>query len=315
MLAALQTGFALQYVLLVERQLRYRRERGSRTRRNPLEEQESVELSVRGKTVIITGGAQGVGRYVAKTFAEEGSKVIVADIAPMDNVVNEIESTGAEYMAVRTNVTDESSVRSLMNQVYKKWGRIDVLINNAGIVTHFHTGAPRWPRIRDMDRAFFQKVMDTNLLGTFLCTKHALPYMESCNDGHIINMGQGNLAVTRTEGSGNIGTAVYSTSKIAIRAFTKSMADEEREFYICIVSMGPGDTISGTPRPRRIGQGFPGAGGGIITADSPEWSQSNSGSTRVEDIGNRYVLAAEAPMELTGHQLVVRNGKLEPAND
>jgi len=272
-------------------------------------------LSVRGKTVIVTGGAQGVGRYIATTFASEGAKVIVADIAPMDNVVSEIESTGAEYMAVRTNVTDESSVRSLMNQVYRKWGRIDVLINNAGIVTHFHTGAPRWPRIRDMDRAFFQKVIDTNLVGTFLCTKHALPYMESCNDGHIINVGQGNLTVRQPEGSGGIGTAVYATSKIAIRAFTKCMADEEREFYICIISMGPGDAISGSPRQRQIGQGFPGAGGGIITADSPEWSRSNPGSTTVEEIGNRYVLAAEAPMELTGHQVVVRNGKLEPAND
>jgi len=272
-------------------------------------------LTVRGKTVIVTGGAQGVGRYIATTFDNDGAKVIVADIAPMDNVVNEIESTGAEYMAVRTNVTDEGSVRSLMNQVYQKWGRIDVLINNAGIVTHFHTGAPRWPKIRDMDRAFFQKVIDTNLVGTYLCTKHVLPYMESCNDGHIINVGQGNLTVRRTEGSGGIGTAVYATSKLAIRAFTKCMADEEREFYICIISMGPGDAVSGPPRQRQIGQGFPGAGGGIITADSPEWSRSNPGSTTVEDIGNRYVLAAEAPMELTGHHVVVRNGKLEPADD
>jgi 3-oxoacyl-[acyl-carrier protein] reductase/2-hydroxycyclohexanecarboxyl-CoA dehydrogenase len=272
-------------------------------------------VSVRGKTVIITGGAQGVGRYIAKTFADEGARVIIADIAPMDNVIGEIESTGAEYLAVRTNVTDESLVRSLMNQVYEKWGRIDILVNNAGIVTHFHTGSPRWPRIRDMDRAFFQKVIDTNLVGTFLCTKHALPYMESCNDGHIINVGQGNLRVSPPRGSGGIGTAVYATSKLAVRAFTKCMADEEREFYICIISMGPGDPISGAPRERRSGQGIPGAGGGIITADSPEWSQSNPGSTTVEDIGNRYVLAAEAPMELTGHQVVVRNGKLEAADD
>jgi NAD(P)-dependent dehydrogenase (short-subunit alcohol dehydrogenase family) len=272
-------------------------------------------VSVQGKTVIITGGAQGVGRYIARTFANERAKVIVADIAPMDNVVGEIETAGAECLAVSTDVTSESSVRSLMKQVYDRWGRIDVLINNAGIVTHFHTGSPRWPRIRDMDRAFFQKVIDTNLVGTFLCTKHALPYMESCNVGHIINVGQGNLSVRPPQGSGGIGTAVYATSKLAIRAFTKCMADEEREFYICIISMGPGDAISGSPRERRVGVGIPGAGGGIITDDSPEWSRSNPGSTRVEDIGNRYVLAAEAPMELTGHQVMVRDGKLVAVDD
>lgn len=272
-------------------------------------------MSPRGKTVIITGGAQGVGRYIARTFADAGAKVIVADIAPMDNVIREIEPTGAEYLAIPTDVTNETSVRSLMAQVYEKWGRIDVLINNAGIVTHFHTGAPRWPRIRDMDRAFFQKVIDTNLVGTFLCTKHALPYMESCNVGHIINFGQGNLSVRLPQGSGGIGTAAYATSKLAIRAFTKCMADEEREYYICIISMGPGDVVGGPPRQRLIGQGIPGAGGGIVTADSPAWSQANPGSTAVDDIGNRYILAAEAPMELTGHQVVVRDGKLEAAED
>lgn len=267
-------------------------------------------MSVRGKVVVITGGAQGVGRYVARTFAAEGAKLAIADIAPLETVTSEVEKLEAEALVVTTDVTREEQVRSLMDQVYRRYGRIDVLINDAGIVTHFHVGAPRWPRIRDMDRAFFQKVIDTNLVGTFLCTKHVIPYMESLNAGHIINFGQGSLGAERRPGPANIGSCVYNVSKISIRAFTRSVAEEEREFNICIVSMGPG---SGAEVVRQAGPGVPGGGGGIVTEDSPEWARERG--RWVESVGNRYVLAAEAPMELSGHQIVVRDGQLAIAPD
>jgi NAD(P)-dependent dehydrogenase (short-subunit alcohol dehydrogenase family) len=275
-------------------------------------------MSVRDKVVIITGGAEGVGRYVARTFAVEGARVAIADIASMDNVAREISELGAEILPVKTDITREPEVRSLMEQVHRRWGRIDVLINDAGINPHFHIGKPRWPRIRDMPLEQFNKVMNTNLMGTFLCTKHVLPYMESLNDGHIINFGQGNVREERQEGARpNIGTAVYNTSKIAIRAFTRNVADEEREFNVCIMSMGPGGRInSSDPEPpRRSGPGIPGGGGGIVTEDSPEWARSNPGSTMVEAVGNRYVIAAEAPIEFSGHQVFVRDGKLYIATD
>ncbi len=267
-------------------------------------------MAVRGKVVIITGGAQGVGRYVARTFAAEGARIAIADIAPTDTVAREIQKLEAEVLPVRTDVTDEGQVRSMVEQVYRRWGRIDVLINDAGIVTHFHVGSPRWPHIRDMPRDFFQKVIDTNLVGTFLCTKHVLPYMESLNDGHIINFGQGGFSGRgegREESSANIGSCVYGTSKIAIRAFTQGVAAEERGFNICIVSMGPGASGGDAPR-----QG-PGGLGGIVTEDSPEWAREAGLSRGVDTVGTRYVVAAQAPMEFSGHQVVVRGGKLEIA--
>ena len=268
-------------------------------------------MAVRDKVVIVTGGAQGVGRFVARTFAAEGAKVAIADIAPTDTVANEITKLEAEVLPVRTDVTDEDQVRAMVEQVYRRWGRIDVLINDAGIVTHFHVGAPRWPRIRDMPRDFFQKVIDTNLVGTYLCTKHVLPYMESLNDGHIINFGQGSLRPQSRSGPANIGSCVYNVSKISIRAFTRSVAEEEREFNICIMSMGPG-TGGSEAHPR--GEWRAGAGGGIVTEDSPDWARAREWGT-VEEIGNRYVIAAEAPMEFSGHQVLVRDGKLEIASE
>jgi 3-oxoacyl-[acyl-carrier protein] reductase len=266
-------------------------------------------MSLRGKVVIVTGGAQGVGRYVARSFAAEGAHLAIADIAPMATIVSEAEALGAEVLPVETDVTNETQVRSMVDQVYRRWGRVNVLINDAGIVTHFHVGSPRWPRIRDMPREFFQKVVDTNLIGTYLCTKHVLPYMESLNEGHIINFGQGSTSeapnAAESARPGNLGSCVYSVSKIAIRAFTRGVAEEERDFNICIMSMGPGS--SGLAGPR-VG---PGGVGGIVTEDSPEWAREAGLSRGVDTVGNRYVVAAEAPMEFSGHQVIVRDGKVE----
>jgi 3-oxoacyl-[acyl-carrier protein] reductase len=276
-------------------------------------------MSVQGKVVIITGAAQGVGRFVARTFAAEGAKVAAADIASLDTVGREIAEIGAEFLPVTTDITDERQVESLMTQVFKRWGRIDVLINDAGIVPHFSVGSPRWPRIRDMPKERFDRVMDTNLGGTFLCTKHVIPYMEALNDGHIINFGQGNLNARQGAPSGrpNIGSAVYNVSKISIRAFTRQVADEEREFGICVLSMGPGGSITSEPvrRERPAGVVVPGGGGGLVTEDSPEWARQNEYLTQIDAVGNRYVIAAEAPMEFSGNQVAVRDGQLIIAQD
>ena len=271
-------------------------------------------MSVEGKVVVITGGAKGVGRWVAKTFAKEGARLAIADVAPMETVMGEVQALGAEAIAVRTNVCVEDDVRSLMDQVYRRYGRIDVLINNAAVVTHFHEGAPRWSRIRDMDEGFFDKVMRTNLGGTFLCTKHVLPYMESLNAGHVIHFGQGNLLV-RPDAVVNIGSCVYSVSKLSIRAFAKFVAEEEREFNICSLSMGPGGGDSGGERPRETGPGIPGGGGGIVTEDSPQWARESPRPAQIESVGDRYVLAAQAGMEFSGCQVTVRDGALAIVED
>jgi NAD(P)-dependent dehydrogenase (short-subunit alcohol dehydrogenase family) len=266
-------------------------------------------MALTGKTVVVTGAATGIGRYVARTLANAGGNVVVADIRPLDTVLGELQQTGRESHGVITDVTDEPSVRRLFDAAFERFGRIDVLVNNAGIVPHFSVGSPRWSRVRDFPREFFSKVIDTNLGGTFLCCKHAIPYMESLNSGHIVNFGQGNLKPS--ERRPNIGSCVYETSKLAIRAFSKALAEEEREFNICVVSMGPG-----SGRPPSLGPGVTGGGGGIVTEDSPAWTRAAGAvANSVDTIGDNYVLAAEADMSFSGRQVTVRDGALVVMDD
>lgn len=236
------------------------------------------------KVVIITGSAGGIGRYVARTFAQEHAKVVVCDIKPLDNVSKDLETLETDYLAVPTDVTDEESVRNLVDTVMSRYGRIDVLDNNAAIVTHFQWGGPVWPRIAAaLDPSFWDKVIRTNLGGTFNCTRFVLPHMEAQRSGHIINM---------MGGSNAVGGSPYSVSKEAIRQFTHHIALEEKEFNICAVAIGPNP---------------PGITG-IATEDAPEEAQARM--RNVEVVGNRFVLAALAPMELSGKRIDVQAGKL-----
>jgi 3-oxoacyl-[acyl-carrier protein] reductase len=251
-------------------------------------------MSVKEKVVVITGGASGIGRFVTGTFAAAGAKVAIGDVAPTDRVESEVKALGGELLAVQTDVRIEDDVDELMRQTFDRFGRIDVVINNAAIVTHFPGGGKSaWPLIRDMDEEFFDNVVRTNLYGVYLGTKCALPYMESQGSGHIINIGQGTLKPSgRTD---NFGSCVYLMTKIAVRSFTNHVAPEEFEHNVCIVSVSPGDG-GGNYR-------------GIWTEDIDE--EFRPGMAPIEMVGDRYLLAAEAPMEYSGHQLVVRDGKLE----
>lgn len=236
-----------------------------------------------GRVVIITGSAGGIGRYVAKTFAQERASVVVADVKPLDTVAAELEALEVQHLEVPTDVSDEKSVRGMVDKVMARFGRIDVLHNNAAIVTHFQWGGPVWPRLAELDPSFWDRVIRTNLGGTFMCSRFVLPHMEARRSGHIINM---------TGGSRQTGGAPYAVSKDAIRTFTRHLAEEEREHNVCVVAMGPNP---------------PGIFG-IATEDAPE--EARGRMRGVEVVGNRFVLAAQAPMELTGQQLDVQDGKL-----
>jgi 3-oxoacyl-[acyl-carrier protein] reductase len=239
---------------------------------------------LKNKVAVITGGAKGIGRYIAHGFAREGAKIAIGDIdlERMKQTVAELREIGADPLALKLDVRDEAEVRGFMKQAAERFGAIDVLVNNAGIVTHFGWGVPRWPMVRDMEKNFWDKVMETNLSGTFLCTKHALPYMQERRSGHIINLYGGSPPKT-------LGSCVYSVSKDAIRTFTRFVAEEVREYNICVVSVSPGGAIATEDAPEAVRRTMPGP----------------------DSAGNRFILAAEAGMELSGQRLTLKDGRLE----
>jgi len=234
---------------------------------------------LQNQVVIVTGAARGIGRYIAHTFGRAGANLVVADIDSLDNVARELREMEADVLAVAADVRNETQVQTMVRQAIDRFGRIDVLVNDAGIVPHFAWGVPRWARIRDMEKSFWDRVVDTNLSGTMLCTKHVLPHMEARRSGHVINLYGG--------GSGS-GAAAYVVSKEAIRVLTRFVAEEEREFNVCVVSISPG--------------------GAIATEDAPEEARNRMPSP--ESSGDRWVLAAQVGMELSGQLLDLKEGRI-----
>lgn len=235
-----------------------------------------------GRVVIVTGGAMGIGRHIAHTFAEDGDNVVIADIDEkgLANVQSELKNLGSDALAVRTDVADEDAVRKMVDQVVSRFGRIDVLVNDAAIVPHFQWGNnPRWPRVRDMQKAQWNRVMDTNLGGTFLCTKYVLPQMEQQRSGHVLNLFGG--------GQGD-GACAYVVSKHAIATFTKFVAEEERPWDVFVAVLGPGGTIATENAPEEARRRMPGPDVG----------------------GNRFVVASKAAMGFSGHLLDVKDGRI-----
>ncbi len=235
-----------------------------------------------GKVAIVTGGGKGIGRHAAKTFAQEKTKVVIADIDKelMQKTSSELGQF-TDTLGINVDVRNEDDVRRMVDQVVKRFGQIDVLVNDAAIVPHFAWGIPRWPRIRDMEKDFWDRVIQTNLGGTFLCTKHVLPHMEARRSGHIINL----------YGGGGVkppGACAYVVSKEAIRTFTRFAAEEVREANVCVVTISPGVPIATEGAPEEALRRLPGP----------------------EILGKGFVLAAQLPMDLSGQMFAYQDGKL-----
>ncbi len=242
---------------------------------------------LQGKIVIVTGGAKGIGRYAAHTLAQAGGNVVIVDVdvERLHKTLGELRDLKFEAWALAADVRHEDEVRRMVHQVVDRYGQIDVLVNDAGIVPHFNWGIPRWPRVRFMSKDFWDNVIQTNLGGTFLCTKYIVPFMEARRAGNIINLWGGGRAE-------NHGAAAYVVSKDAIRTFTRFVAEEEREWNVCVVAFSPKQAIA--------------------TEDAPEEARKRLPGP--ECLGNGFVLAALAEMELTGKTVEHREGKLVVAD-
>ena len=181
------------------------------------------------KTVFVTGGSRGIGKEVALKFAEEGYDVIinyVSEKTDVEALKKEFEEKGAETLILKADVSKEVEVQEVIKQAIEKFGKIDVLVNNAGIT--------RDNLLMRMSEEEFDKVLEINLKGTFIVTKAVTKYMMKKRSGSIINLS----SVVGV--SGNAGQCNYSASKAGIIGFTKSVAKELASRNIRANAVAPG---------------------------------------------------------------------------
>ncbi len=184
---------------------------------------------LKGKVAIVTGASRGIGRATALALAAEGAQVVVnyaSSSASADQVVAEIIGMGGDAIALAADVSKSDEVDALFAAAMEKWGRIDVLVNNAGIT--------RDTLLLRMKLEDWQAVIDLNLTGVFLCTRAASKIMLKQKSGRIVN-------ITSVAGQmGNPGQANYSAAKAGVIGFTKTVAKELAPRGITVNAVAPG---------------------------------------------------------------------------
>ncbi|HME43184.1 MAG TPA: 3-oxoacyl-ACP reductase family protein [Syntrophorhabdales bacterium] len=188
-------------------------------------------MRLKDKVAIVTGAARGLGRAYALRLAKEGAKVVVADILDGKETVDAITAIGGEALYVKTDVTSEESTQSLARKVVERFGRIDILVNNAALFADL-VKKPFW----EIPASEWDKVMAVNLKGPFLCAKAVYPQMKKQGKGKIINVASGTFY------KGLPLFLHYVVSKGGNVAITRSMAREVGDAGINVNCIAPGYT-------------------------------------------------------------------------
>jgi NAD(P)-dependent dehydrogenase (short-subunit alcohol dehydrogenase family) len=242
-----------------------------------------------GKVVLISGGARGQGATEARMMAHEGAKVVFGDI--LDELGHQVEAAiraaGGEATYVHLNVTSEADWRAAVATAEHTYGKLNVLVNNAGILIR--------SRIEDTTEDDFDRIMAVNVKGVFLGTKHALPAMRRAGGGSIINISS-TAGLVGSPGD----TAAYSATKGSVRLFTKATAVQHAKDHIRCNSIHPGPIETDMIRD---------------TLASPErWEQRLrrlplQRAGKPEDIAYGVIyLASDESSFVTGSELVIDGG-------
>ena len=181
------------------------------------------------KVALITGASRGIGKQIAITFAEQGYDIAVnykGDTEEVKLLEKEITAKNVNFIALKGDVSVFEETEQLVKTVMDKYGRIDVLVNNAGITKD--------TLLMRMKKEDFESVIDVNLVGTFNVTKNVIPHMMKARSGRIINI----ASVVGI--AGNAGQTNYSASKAGIIGFTKSLAKEVASRNILVNAVAPG---------------------------------------------------------------------------
>lgn len=243
-------------------------------------------MKFENKVVVVTGTAQGIGKATALKFAQEGAKVVVVDIKMemMDDVVSEIKAMGAEVLAYEVNVVNREQIQAMVDDVVGKWGKIDVLVNNAGITAD--------SQLLKMTEDAFDKVIAVNLKGVYNCTQLVAPVMVENGGGVILN------ASSVVGLYGNFGQTNYAATKFGVIGMTKTWAKELGKKGIRVNAIAPG--FIATPMVAKMPEK-------VIDMMKGKSPLGRLGTP--EDIANAYAfLASDEASFITGTTLSVDGG-------
>lgn len=190
-----------------------------------------MKKRMRDKVVVITGASSGIGKALAYAAAREGARLAIAarNIEELLVIENELKAGGTDVISIRTDVTKELACKELISQTYTYYGRIDVLINCAGISMR--------ALLEDVDISVLRKVMDVNFWGTVYCSKYALPYL-------LQSRGSLTGVISIAGYIGLPGRSGYAASKFAVRGFLDTVRIENRKKGLHVLVAAPGFTAS-----------------------------------------------------------------------
>jgi len=190
-----------------------------------------------GRVAIVTGGGHGIGKAYAQRLAEEGAKVVIAELdgVASEALAKQLGGAGFQALGLRTDVANEASAKEMALRAVERFGRIDVLVNNAAIFATIPMSRAPFDQI---DPEEWDRMMAVNLRGTWFACRAVMPQMRSQRYGKIINISSG----TALKGVGS--RIHYVTSKAGILGFTRTLAMEVGKDNICVNCIAPGSTLS-----------------------------------------------------------------------
>jgi len=199
-----------------------------------------MQVDLHNQVALVTGAGRGIGRSISMALADSGAHVVMAarTESQLKNVAREIVTGGGRATAVPTDISSEEDILSLFKEVKEKWGRLDIMINNAGIGL--------WGKLVDFSMEDFDTIMRINVRGLYICCQQAMHLMIPARKGFIINIS----SVVGFKGYPN--QSAYTASKHAVMGITKSLAVEAQEYGICASAILPGGvetdfTVSARP--------------------------------------------------------------------
>jgi 3-oxoacyl-[acyl-carrier protein] reductase len=251
-------------------------------------------MRLKGKVAIITGSARGMGRVFALRFAKEGAKLTICDILDCKPVAEEIKAAGGEVLALKIDVTNEKETAEMAKKTFERFGRIDILVNNAAVIGTIETKDFVKP-VEEIVSADWDRILAVNIKGVFLGTKAVIPYMKKQGGGKVVNM------ASTVAFSGLPHFLHYSTSKGSVVTMTRGLARALGDYNINVNAVAPGLVMT---------EAMQGAYDPDFYKDLVATKQLIHKNVEPEDVANAVLfMASDEADKITGQTLAVNAGE------